>query len=83
MCFVPRNDGNFNYVINKIVDSKKFKRAILVGLIMMCLSFQQFTRLSGIENVKAIHIVTLLGCGAGFGIFIFSLVLLIRNRNKN
>ena len=69
--------------INSIaMDSKKIKRSILVSLIVMCVSFQQFTRLAGIENIKAIHAVTLLACGTALGVFLVNLMLLIKN-NKD
>ncbi|MGZ4118960.1 MAG: hypothetical protein ACXVPY_15835 [Bacteroidia bacterium] len=61
------------------MDSKQIKRAILISLIIMCLSFQQFTRLGGINNIRAIQAVTLIATGMGLGIFVFNLALLIRN----
>ena len=62
------------------MDSKQLKRSIFISILVACMSFQQFTRLNGIDNIRPIHIITLLTCGAGIGVFIVNVVLLIKNR---
>lgn len=64
------------------MDSKQIKRTILVSLIIMTISFQQFTRLAGIDNIRAIQAATLITTGMGLGIFVFNIALLIKN-NKD
>jgi hypothetical protein len=64
------------------MDSKQNKRGILISLIIMIISFQHFTSLPGMENVRAIQVVTLITTGIGLGIFVLNLALLIKN-NKD
>ncbi|MEO6452444.1 MAG: hypothetical protein ABIN97_00115 [Ginsengibacter sp.] len=58
------------------------KRAMVIAFFVMALSFFNFSRLVGSECIRAIHIITLLTCGAAIGVFLTNLFILIRNNNK-
>ncbi len=57
-------------------------RAMAFSFFLIALSFFNFERLSGSECIRAIHVVTLLVCGAAIGIFLMSLFGYIRERNN-
>lgn len=54
------------------------KRAILISLFVIALTFWNFSRLTGTECIRAIHVVTLLTCGAAIGVLLTNLFLLFR-----
>jgi hypothetical protein len=56
------------------------RRAIAIGFFVLALSFWNFSRLTGSECIRAIHVVTLLTCGAAIGVILNNLFALIRNR---
>jgi hypothetical protein len=63
------------------MDKKKSLRtSLILAVLMMGTSFGNYTRLSGTENIRPIHVVTLLTCGVGIGIFLVSLIMLIRSK---
>lgn len=64
------------------MDSKRLKRNLPISLIVISLSLGNYSRLSGTENIRAIHVVTLLTCGIGIGLFLSSLMMLIRNKKN-
>lgn len=51
-----------------------------ISIFIIAISFFNFTSLDGIENVKAIHVITLLVCGMGIGVFLTSLFGWLRER---
>lgn len=59
------------------------QRAIGFALFIAAISFFQFSRLTGSECIRAIHIVILLICGAAIGIMLSNIFTLLRNRNKD
>jgi hypothetical protein len=52
------------------MNRKMNMRYFVIGLFIASLSFWNFTNLEGGENIKAIHIVSLLVCGIGLGVAI-------------
>jgi hypothetical protein len=62
------------------MDQKFMKRMMIVILVFTFISFGNITRLKGIEDVRAIEIVSLLTCGIGIGAFLVMLVLFIKSR---
>jgi len=58
-------------------------RGVAIGLAVAALSFGNYTRLTGSECIRAIHIVTLITCGAGLGVAIMSLMMMLREKRND
>ena len=56
------------------------QKGILICLFVIALSLWNFSRLTGSECIRTIHIVTLLTAGAGIGVLIVNLFMLIRGK---
>ncbi|HUS00505.1 MAG TPA: hypothetical protein VMY77_02190 [Chitinophagaceae bacterium] len=56
-------------------------RGMAIAFFVIALSFWNFSRLTGSDCIRAIHIVTLLTAGAGIGVFLTSFFLWIRTRS--
>jgi hypothetical protein len=56
------------------------KRAMAIAFFVIALTFWNFSRLTGIECIRTIHIISLLACGAAIGVFLSNLFLLLRNK---
>jgi hypothetical protein len=59
------------------------QRAIGFALFIAAISFFQFSRLTGGECIRVIHILSLLTCGAAIGVMLSNIFALIRNKNKD
>lgn len=55
-------------------------RAMAISFFVLAISFFNFTRLTGSECIRAIHIVTLLVCGMAIGVFLMNLFGLLREK---
>jgi hypothetical protein len=55
-------------------------RAMAILVFVLAISFFIFTRLTGSECIRAIHVVTLLVCGMAIGVFISSLFAMLRRK---
>ncbi len=55
-------------------------KGMAIAFFVITISFWNFSRLTGSECIRNIHIVTLLVCGAAVGVFLANLFLLIRNK---
>jgi hypothetical protein len=51
---------------------------MLISLFVVLLTVSTFSRLTGTENIRAIHIATLLVCGMGIGVFMCSTLAYFR-----
>lgn len=51
-----------------------------IALFVIILSIWNFSRLTGSECIRSVHIITLLTAGAGIGVFLTNLFLWLRNR---
>jgi hypothetical protein len=56
-------------------------RGMAIAFFVIAISFWNFSRLTGSECIRTIHIVTLLTAGAAIGVFLVNLFMLIRNRS--
>ena len=63
------------------MDSKKVKRSIAISIIVIAVTLGNYSRLTGTENIRPIHIVTLLTCGMGIGIFLVNFIMLLRKKD--
>ncbi len=55
-------------------------RGLTIGLFVALMSFGNYTRLTGGDCIRAIHIVTLVVCGMGLGVALLSFLLLIQGK---
>jgi hypothetical protein len=63
---------------------RKFTKPMLITtLVFAFISMAHITNLKGIEDVKAIYIVSLLTCGIGIGAFVISLIVFVKSKKKN
>jgi glycopeptide antibiotics resistance protein len=58
-------------------------RGMAIAIFVIIISFFNFSRLTGSECIRTIHVVTLLTCGAGIGIFLANLFRLMRKNEEN
>ena len=63
-------------------NKNRIKRGFIMSLFIMVLSLGNYSRLTGTESIRPIHIVTLLACGMGIGIFVFTGVVMLRDEGK-
>ena len=57
------------------------QRAMGFALFIAAISFYNFSRLTGCDCIRTVHILTLLTCGAAIGIFLTNFFIWLRNRN--
>ena len=56
------------------------QRAMLFATFIAAISFWNFSRLTGSECIRTIHVITLLTCGAAIGIFLANFFIWLRNK---
>ena len=49
------------------------QRSMLLAILIIALSFWNFSRIQGCDCTRTIHVVTLLAAGIGIGVFITAL----------
>jgi len=65
-----------------MIDKQKRFAAFIMPAFVILLSLGSYSRLSGTENIRPIHIVTLIAMGMGIGLLIRSTVeYFVRRRN--
>ncbi len=64
----------------KIMRQRSPLRGMVIAFFVIALSFWNFSRLTGSECIRAIHVATLLTLGAGIGVFLVTLFMWIRSR---
>jgi hypothetical protein len=57
---------------------RQIRRRLGVSILILALSIGTYSRLTGTENIRAIHIVTLLAIGMCVGIFLVNFFTLAR-----
>jgi uncharacterized membrane protein (DUF106 family) len=57
-------------------------RPIIISLVIIILSFYNFYREVGSQNIRAVQIVSLLVCGMAIGIFLKSVVEFFRDKKN-
>ncbi|HNR21189.1 MAG TPA: hypothetical protein PKN75_07595 [Bacteroidia bacterium] len=65
-----------------MIDKKRNLRAVAISMLVICLSFWNYNNLSGKENIRLIHEVSLLVLGFAGGVFFVNLISLFR-KNKD
>ena len=56
----------------------QLRRGMVISAIVVMFTALSFMRLTGLENIRAIHIVTLLVCGMGIGVFLVNFVMFLK-----
>jgi hypothetical protein len=56
------------------------QRAMGFALFIAAISLFNFSRISGGECIRVVHIITLLTCGAALGVFLSNFFILIRTK---
>ena len=51
---------------------------MVISIFVVLMMIASYLRLTGTENIRAIHIVTLIVCGMGFGVFLCNLFAYFR-----
>ena len=57
-------------------------RGMAIAIFVIVLSFWNFSRLTGSDCIRTIHVITLLTCGAGIGVFLSNLFMLMRKNEQ-
>ena len=64
------------------MEQRLTKPMLITTLVFAFISIGNIIRLKGIEDIKAIYIVSLLTCGIGIGAFLISLIVFIRSKKN-
>ena len=56
------------------------KRSVAIASLVILLMGVNFSRLTGSDCIRPIHIVTLLTMGAAIGVLLVNIIMLIKNR---
>ncbi|MEO5984238.1 MAG: hypothetical protein ABIP80_01965 [Ferruginibacter sp.] len=59
---------------------KDIRRGIIIPAFLIMLMVLNFTRIKHSENVRAIHVVTLLGMGFALGVLLMNLLSYLKNK---
>ena len=70
----------FNYNLNNMMMRKKRYSDFVMPLFVIILGIGNYFRLTGTENIRAIHIVTLLTIGMALGILLRNIFLHFRRK---
>ncbi|HUR10150.1 MAG TPA: hypothetical protein VM012_02205 [Flavitalea sp.] len=62
--------------------SRDTYRAFVIPVFVIILACLNYTRLTGTENIRAIHSVTLITLGMGLGILLMNVITYFRNKSK-
>lgn len=59
------------------------KRSIIIAFVLLALSLGNYARLSGTENIRPIHVVTLVTMGVAIGVMLVHIFNIIRKRKAD
>jgi hypothetical protein len=59
---------------------KSGKRSIIIAFVLLALSLGNYARLEGTENIRPIHILTLVTIGIAIGVMLVHIFNMIRKR---
>ncbi|MEP6713180.1 MAG: hypothetical protein ABJA37_12215 [Ferruginibacter sp.] len=63
--------------------NKDYRRGVVIPILAIGLSAANLIRVKGSENIRAIHIVTLLAMGFALGVLIMNLITIYRNSKRS
>lgn len=58
----------------------RYVRGMIISLFVIMASFLNFSNLSGTENIRAIHILTLVTAGVGIGVLLTNFFAWLREK---
>ena len=61
---------------------KQHIRVMAISLFVIVITLFNFSKLTGSDCIRAIHVVNLLACGMGIGVFLTNLIALLKNRER-
>jgi hypothetical protein len=64
------------------MDRKKIRRSILISILVILLMIANYSRLSGTDCIRAIHIVTLVVGGMGLGVLLVNVIQYFKLRKS-
>ena len=64
------------------MEQKFVKPMLITTLVFAFISIGNIIRQKGIEDIKAVYIVSLLTCGIGVGAFVISLIVFVRSKKN-
>jgi hypothetical protein len=64
------------------MEQKFVKPMLITTLVFAFISIGNIIRQKGIEDIKAVYIVSLLTCGIGVGAFLISLIVFVRSKKN-
>jgi hypothetical protein len=59
---------------------KQHIRVMAISLFVIVITLFNFSKLTGSDCIRAIHVVNLLICGMGIGLFLTNAIALLRNK---
>ena len=59
---------------------KQHIRVMAISLFVIGITLFNFSKLTGSDCIRAIHVVNLLVCGMGIGLFLTNAIALVRNK---
>jgi hypothetical protein len=59
---------------------RQHMRVIAISLFVIAITLFNFSKLSGSDCIRAIHIVNLLVCGMGIGLLLTNAIALLKNK---
>jgi len=65
------------------MESRKLKRNIIIAAIVIILTALNYSRLTGTENIRLIHELTLITMGMGIGVMIVNIMLYFKSKQKD
>lgn len=65
------------------MESRKLKRNIIIAAIVIVITALNYSRLTGTENIRLIHELTLITMGMGIGVMIVNIMLYFKFKQKD
>ncbi|HEY5123593.1 MAG TPA: hypothetical protein VIL99_06620 [Ignavibacteria bacterium] len=65
------------------MESRKLKRNIIIAAIVIIITALNYSRLTGTENIRLIHELTLITMGMGIGVMIVNIMLYFKSKQKD
>jgi hypothetical protein len=62
------------------MDKKQRYRAFIIPILVIMLTLVNYSRLKGTENIRPIHIVSLIALGMGIGILLVNVIAYFRGK---
>ena len=64
------------------MDKQQRFRAFIIPILVIVLTIGNYSRLKGTENIRAIHIVSLIAIGMGIGLLLGNVIAYLRKKRQ-